>query len=139
MIFVVVLGLAITLSRTRAIVPVGAAAQKCCKIELALVWVRQQAVRHSVDCVACREHGAIEEDEFGGRDNTRRALEDPRFHCDPPGTQLRLIIRRSAGDNPIEIFLVALSLHQGLPPPSGAARPVRKPWRATVERCNDSF
>src|SRR5207237_10709127 len=56
-----------------------------------------------------------------------------------PCTQLRLIIRWSAGDNPIEVFRVALSLHQGLPPPSGATRPVRKPWCAIVERRNDGF
>src|SRR5205814_2025199 len=57
----------------------------------------------------------------------------------PPGTKLRLIIRWSAGDNPIEVFRVALSLHQSLPPPSGATRPVRKPWCAIVERRNDGF
>ena len=57
------------------------------------MWVRQQAVRHSVDCVACGEHGAIEEGEFGARDNTRRALEDPRFHCDPPGNAFYASLR----------------------------------------------
>src|SRR5436309_11455403 len=100
---------------------------------MALEWVRQQAVLHSVDCVACGEHGAIEEREFGAGDNTRRALEDPRFHCNPPGTQLRLIIRWSAGDNPIEVFRVELSLHQGMQSPSGATRPVRNQRRAPLE------
>src|SRR5205823_1450667 len=78
------------LLRRQAIVSVGAVAQKCCRIEMALEWVRQQAVLHSVDCVACGEHGAIEEREFGARDNTRRALEDPRFHCDFLGFSLKL-------------------------------------------------
>jgi hypothetical protein len=104
-----------------------------------LAWVRQQAVSHSVDCVACGEDGAIEESEFGGRDDIRRALEDLRFHCNPPGTKVRLIIRWSAGDNPIEVFWVALSLHQALSPPSGATCEVREPWHAAVEHRNDGF
>jgi hypothetical protein len=78
---------------------------------MALVWVRQESVRHSVECVTSGKYCLIDKGEFGDGDNTRRLLEDPRFHRDPPGAQLRLIVRRSAGDNPIEVFRIALSLH----------------------------
>ena len=106
---------------------------------MALVWVHQKRVRHSVECVACGEHSPIDEREFGPRDNTRRLLEDLRFHRDSPRAQLRLIVRRRAGDNPIEVFRIALGLHQGLPPARGATGPVREPWRAIVERRDDGF
>ena len=100
---------------------------------MALGWVRQESVRHSVECVTRGKYSPIDKGEFGDGDNTRRLLEDPRFHRDPPGAQLRLIVRGSAGDNPIEIFRKALSLHQGLPPACGTTRPVREPWRAIVK------
>ena len=82
------------------------------------------AVRHSVECVQAASK-PIDEGEFGAGDNTRWLLKNPRFDGDQPGAQLRLIVRRSAGDNPIEILRIALSRHQRLPPACGASRPVQ--------------
>ena len=69
-----------------------------------MVWVCQEPVRHSVECVTSGKYSPIDDGEFGDGDNTRRILEGPRFHRDAPSAQLRLIVRRGASDNPIEVF-----------------------------------
>ena len=60
-------------------------------------------------------------------------------HCEVhvPGVKVILIIRGRPGEDGIEIFRIALRLHEALAPSRGATVPIREARRPAVKRTND--
>ena len=109
------------------------------RIERAGTRILDQAVGHAVEAIAGRHDGALDDWELRGRDRALRRRQERAFVPDEGGEQARPVVRRSAGQDAVEVFWKALRLHQRFAAAVGApgeVAPLRVP---AVERADDRF
>ena len=116
---------------------VGAGALQHARVEAASRRILDEAVLDAVDRVARLHDRRVDHREFADRDDARLILEHRLRHPDAPRVEVRLRVRRRAGDDAVEILRIALRLDERLAAAGRAAVPVRSRRRAAVERGDD--
>ena len=99
------------LRRGEAIVAIAISAQQRRWVEMTLHRIRQEPVFHSVELVARREDTPIHHQHLRAGDDSPRIFPNRRIQIGSPRSQLKLIVRRRACDDSIEVLGIARRLH----------------------------
>ena len=97
-----------------------------------------QSVFHAVQGIALLQRRFLDYRQFGGRNHTRRVVQQGAFIPQMPGNGVRPVVGGRTGDNAVEIVGEALRFHQSFPPAVRTAHKIVAPGFLTVKSLHDS-
>ena len=106
--------------------------------EVARTWIRDESIGEPVQRITTLHHRVRQERDLPGREEMLRRRQQRLINkCASQLSQRAK--RRIAGDDPVEVFRIALRLHQRLPSAIRTPIKIRVPWGRAIVRVAQGF